>query len=127
MSNYLDEAEEDAKNMVEHFNSEILDMLKEKGEASTDHNNDYPNGDAYHHETHVDKEYDLKESADLLDELSDYIETDTGLWEGKEPREAIAAQAAYTYGNAVIAKWQEKIKEINEAWENSDLGNLLSL
>ena len=57
---------------------------------------------------------DLQEAAALLDELSKHEETDNGLWEGQEPREAIATQAAFTYGNAVYAEWTDLIKQIND-------------
>lgn len=114
-ANYRDEAKGDALDTVKEFRDEILDQLKDDGEASDDLLNDYCNGDAYHHESHVDRDYDLSESAEVLDQLSEYEETDSGLWEGLEPRRAIAAQAAYTYGNAVYAYWRENIEEINEA------------
>ena len=117
---YRDDARSDAKETVAYFKDEIVGMLLEKGEASDDLFNDYPNGDSYHHENHTDKSYDLQEAAGLLDELSDNEETDSGLWQGLEPREAVCAQAAYTYGNAVYAEWRELIEKIND--EANDLG-----
>ena len=122
-TDYAAEAETDALSMIQNFNEQILEQLKDKGKASNDLLNDYSSGDSYHHETHVDKEYDLSEAAELLDQLNEYEETDSGLWEGRDPREAISAQAAYTYGNAVMTKWQEKIKEVNDKWE--ELNDLL--
>jgi hypothetical protein len=116
---YRDDARSDAKETVAYFKDEIVGMLLEKGEASDDLFNDYPNGDSYHHENHTDKSYDLQEAAELLDELRDNEETDSGLWQGLEPREAVCAQAAYTYGNAVYAEWRELIEKIND--EASDL------
>jgi len=111
---YFDSARSDAKDTVLEFIDDILESLVDNGEASDDLYNDYSNGDSYHHESHVDRDYDLLESAQILDELRDYEETDSGLWEGLEPRRAIAAQAAYTYGNAVYSMWSDLIKEINE-------------
>lgn len=113
-TNYPREAEDDAKNMVEEFLDQIVEQLIEKGEASNDINNDYSGGDSYHHETHVDRSYSLLEAAELLDQLSDYEETDSGLWEGKEPRDAVTTQAAFTYGNAVYSEWNDLIEKINE-------------
>ena len=75
--NYRAEARDDALNMVGEFEEQIAEMLAEKGEASTDINNDYPNGDSYHHETHVDKYYNLQEAAELLNELDEFEETDS--------------------------------------------------
>jgi hypothetical protein len=66
----------------------------------------------------VDRDYDLSEAAELLDDLSKFEETDTGLWEGQEPRRAIATQAAFTYGNAVYSYWRELIDAINDEVED---------
>jgi hypothetical protein len=110
---YLSDARSDAVDTVGNFLDEVVEQLIDKGEASDDLFNDYPSGDEYHHQSHVDKYYRLSEAAELLDELSRYEETDSGLWEGLEPCRAIAAQAAYTYGSAVLAMWSELISEIN--------------
>lgn len=113
--NYPLQAEEDAKDAVENFIDEIVGQIVEKGEASDDMNNDYDNGDSYHHENHTDKSYNLLEAATLLDQLSEHEETDYGLWEGvKDPRKAVEVQAAYTYGNAVYSEWTDQISTINE-------------
>lgn len=119
-TNYREEAMSDAQYMAREFFDSIVEMLMEDGKASDDLYNDYPDGDSYHHESHVDKDYTLGESADILDQLSEDEETDTGLWEGLEPRRAIAAQAAYTYGNAVYSRWRRLIEDIND-----DLADLL--
>jgi uncharacterized membrane-anchored protein YhcB (DUF1043 family) len=125
MSNRTDyrvDASSDAADFVENFIDEVVEQLIDEGEASDDFLNDYPNGDSYHHESHVDKSYNLTEAAAVLDELRDYEETDSGLWEGLAPREAILAQAAYTYGAAVYFKAQDIIKAINS---DDDLEELL--
>jgi hypothetical protein len=120
-TNYLREAADDAADTVRNFADEILEQLLDDGEASDDLLNDYPNGDAWHHECHVDKEYSLIDAATLIDQLMEFEETDSGLWEGLEPRRAIAAQAAYTYGNAVYSEWRELIEKIN-----SEAGGIIS-
>ncbi len=124
MSEYRTEAKSDAASTAENFLDEIVNALMEDGEASDDLLNDYPSGDSYHHENHPDKDYDLQESAAILDELHRYEETDSGLWEGLEPRRAIEAQAAYTYGNAVYGEFQDLVKEING---DSDIESLLEI
>jgi hypothetical protein len=111
---YREMAREDAWETVEHFVDEMVVQWRESGEVSDDMNNDYPDGDAYHHETHVDKDHSLLEASNLLDQLSEYEETDGGLWDGLEPRRAIAVQAAYTYGNAVYDLWRENVEELND-------------
>lgn len=111
---YQNEAISDAKSTAEEFLDEILEsFMDNSGEASDDLLNDYGNGDAYHHESHVDKSYSLLEAAELLNELSDHEETDSGLWEGQKPQEAVCSQAAYTYGNAVMSYWKDLIDDIN--------------
>jgi hypothetical protein len=118
--NWNTEALGDAKDLIENFKDEVTEQLLNKGEASDDWNNDYPNGDSYFHESYVDKSYSLTKAAELLDELDEYEETDSGLWQGLSPKEAISTQAAYTYGNAVHFKAKDLIEEINEAWANRE-------
>jgi hypothetical protein len=112
-TNYYLEALSDAWATLDNFADEMVEQFATDGEVSNDLNNDYDNGDEYHHLTHVDKAYTLTEAAAVLDQLSDYEETDNGLWEGLDPREAISAQAAYTYGNCVYAKWSELVDDLN--------------
>jgi len=117
MSNYQSKAESDARETVGEFKDTILEQLEEKGEASKDLHNDYPSGDAWHHESHVDKWYSLTDAAELIEELSQHEETDSGLWEGQQPKEAIGTCAAFTYGNAVLSEWSNLIDEINREAE----------
>ena len=112
--NYLREASDDACETIRNFADEILEQLLDSGKASDDLLNDYPNGDSWHHECHVDKWYSLTDAAELIDQLSDYEETDSGLWDGQQPKEAIGTCAAFTYGNAVYNEWHEHIEQINE-------------
>jgi hypothetical protein len=111
----------DAKDMVIHYLDTIVERYVYVREVSTDIYNDYPDGDEYHHLTHVDKAYDLKEAAEILDDLSEFEETDYGLWSGLQPRDAISAQAAYTYGNAVFYYWRDMIDAINKDQTMIDL------
>ena len=119
MTCYLREASDDAGETIRNFADEILEALLDNGEASDDLLNDYPNGDSWHHECHVDKAYDLTDAAAILDELGDFEETDTGLWEGLGMKEAVSACAAYTYGNAVYSEWREKIEKIEKINEEA--------
>ncbi len=113
MSYYDDEARSSASNTVAHFLDEIVESYLDKGKASNDLFNFY-HGDRYHHEYNLDVDYSLVESAEILEEISQHKETDRGLWEGLEPEKAIKAQAAYTYGNAIMYHWKNIIKEIND-------------
>lgn len=118
---WLADAKSEAKETAHNFLEEIIEGYISSGEASDDLNNDY--SDSYHHENHVDRSYKLTEAAELLDELSEYEETDAGLWQGSAPRDAICVQAAFTYGNAVYSLWSDIIKEIND---DDDLAQLLT-
>ena len=69
-TNYLREAADDAADTVRNFADEILEQLLDEGEASDDLLNDYPNGDAWHHECHVDKWYSMIDAATLIDQLN---------------------------------------------------------
>jgi hypothetical protein len=117
--NYNDQAYDDAREMLSHFVDEIASQAQD-GDVSDDLLNDYSCGDSYHHENHVDKDYRLQEAAALLDELSADEETDEGLWQGMEPRRAVAAQAAYTYGNAVMRRWRDFVTSLNDTILNND-------
>jgi hypothetical protein len=115
--NYLAKADSDARDTIDHFEDEILEQLLDSGEASDDLLNDYPNGDSWHHECHTDQWYNLTEAAAILDQLDDFEEDDSGLWEGQGPKDAIATMAAFTYANAVMSEWADRIKEINSEAE----------
>ena len=112
--NYLRKASDDAGETVRNFADRILEQLLDKGEASDDLLNDYPNGDSWHHESHVDKWYGLQDACEVISQLADYEETDSGLWQGQAMKEALGTCAAFTYGNAVYHEWTEKIKTIND-------------
>ncbi len=110
---YLTDAQNDAKEAVEYYLDEVVEQLLDSGCAGTDMLNDYSDGDSYHHENHVDKSYRLTEAAELLEQLSRWEETDSGLWDRQDPRDA-STQAAFTYGTCVMSCWKALIEEINE-------------
>lgn len=114
VENYLANAESDAKETVDNFKDEIVEQLLDSGKASDDLLNDYDGGDAWHHESHVDKWYSLHDAAAVLDQLDEFEETDSGLWEGQGMKEALSTCAAFTYGNAVYNEWRKLIERINE-------------
>ncbi len=111
--NYYQEAKEDAKECATNFLDQIVEQLLEDKQASSDLNNDYPDGDSYHHENHTDKYYNLQQAALVLDQLRSYTEGDEGLWERQSPEDAISTMAAYTYGNCVDSLWDDLITNIN--------------
>ena len=125
MSNHINSAADDARDMAIHFLDAITQQLVEGDDASADLFNDYPDGDEYHHQSHIDREYSLSEAADVLETYAEFEETDSGLWEGLPPRDAISAQAAYTYGNAVMSEWQRIIRHVNESDQRVILADMI--
>lgn len=115
--NYRQEAMDDAKYFIKEFKDTMVEMLVDNGEISDDIYNDYDDGDRFVHENYTDKWYSLLEAAQVLDQLSDFEETDSGLWEGQAPKDAISTQAAFTYSSAVVSFIVDKIKELNSKWE----------
>lgn len=98
----------------DNFIPEIVDLIMDEGEASSDLNNDYANGDCIFHETIVDTDYNSEEAIELLQELSAFEETDSGLWEGKDWDDILRIKAAYTFGNAVSDEFETLISTIND-------------
>ncbi len=117
MSDYQSDATNDAHETISEFKDTILEQLEENDKASEDLHNDYPDGDRWHHESHIDKWYSLTNAAELINELSEHEETDSGLWEGQQPKDAVGTCAAYTYGNAVLSEWRYLIDELNREAE----------
>jgi len=100
--------------ITDYFMDEIIDQIIDTGEASDDINNDYDNGDGIFHEVIIDRPYSLDEAAELLIQLYRHAEEDHGLWEGETDVDRIAEiQAAFTYGNAVWAEFDDLITDIN--------------
>jgi hypothetical protein len=100
--------------MVEFFTDQIVEKFLSDGTVSDDYNNDYEDGDRYHHESHVDLDYALRDAVSVIEELDEFEETDSGLWEGQDMKQALATCAAYTYGSAVAYYWSKLIAKIND-------------
>jgi hypothetical protein len=113
---YSTQAEVDAKDLIrDNFVDEIVQQLLDDGEASDDMNNDYAHGDSTFHETIIDRWYNPKDAIELLNDLSEHEETDSGLWEGSDDyTDILATKAAFTYGNAVYSEWRNLINNIND-------------
>jgi hypothetical protein len=121
---WSEKADEDAEYFIlEFLLDEIVEQLADDGEFGEDINNDFSNGDSAFHETITDREYDLQEAADLLNELSNDLEEDSGLWQEQEPEQAIATQAAYTYSNVVYRKATELLEEIRDNIDMDEIDN----
>jgi hypothetical protein len=119
MNDYYAEADSDAVEMLQEFRDEIVECFVESEQCDTDIQY-YSSGDSYHYETHVDRDYQLLDAAELLDKLSEFQVDDSGLWEGQDPRQAVATMAAYTYGNAVLHFFSEYCDELNSEFDAED-------
>ena len=112
---WAEQVDRAARDLIrDNFIPEIVDLIMDEGEASSDINNDYANGDGIFHETIVDTDYDAEEAMELLHELSSFEEDDSGLWEGKDWEDILRIKAAYTFGNAVNDEFETLIVTINE-------------
>ncbi len=70
--------------------------------------------DNYHHEKHVSQDFTLLQAAMVLEELKEYEETDEGLWHGLKAKDAISAQAAYTYAATVLAMMEVMLEGLRD-------------
>ena len=55
---------------------------------------------------------DEREALDILDQLSEYEEWDTGLWEGLQGTEVLKAQGFWTLRSALICRLEETLKDL---------------
>lgn len=56
----------------------------------------------------------LSESDIIINHLYEYEETDTGLWDGLQPEEAITAKAFWTYKNGLVVGAFELLEELQD-------------
>ncbi len=112
--NHLADAERQAWDFIWEHEDDVRDDLIEgvAGTEPDDYDRDWMRGDQYGGTP------GLTEAAVMLDQLSDHEETDEGLWEGLPPREAIAAQAAWTYGNAVAHFVKANLEQVNSFFDS---------
>lgn len=112
----MSDASEDAREMATNFFEQIIDQVLEDQEVSDDI---YKYDESYHHETHIDKYYTLREAVDIIEEYGEFEETDSGLWQGCDFKTSLTTCAAFTYGNAVYSCWIDLVNEINDEISNN--------
>lgn len=135
-ANYKEYIDNEARNFVDEYEDELLDEIKNGNTDVYEFVNDYRV-----HEW-VDNDFiyaDLTDSAEILRQ-SDNIETDSGLWEGQEPVEAIKTQAFFTYRNDLssevismfesvlqnkLDEFEERLGELREELKNEQDENNL--
>lgn len=128
-NDYYKEIEDEADEFMNDHEDELLEIIKENKDQDEDYIFDeaiYQSWDI-HDKIHEQldnnwhgflrrdwlKEYDseLTSCARILDE-SNEVETDGGLWEKQEPREAINTQAFFTVRGDLYWELESKIKEL---------------
>jgi len=72
--------------------------------------------DSSFHEDIVDRSYTLEDAAHVVSNCENE-ETDTGLWDGQQPEDALRAKAAYCYGNDVWHRMDALFADLKEAYE----------
>ena len=119
---YRANADYDAREFIDNFTEEIIEEL-EAMMSNPMGVIDRDRAQTWLHEYITDREYDLLSAAQLLDQLSEHCESDSGLWQGQEPRDAISTQAAFTYRNAVysiVRSYLENIVSEYQGFEPED-------
>lgn len=111
---YLEDAREDASRVAKDHVDVIARKLVEYDDLTEIYEFDEDR-------VYQDLDLGLLEAAQLLDELSEYTETDSGLWESLEPRQAVVCQAHYTYGNAVEGQFRRLMKSLEKFARGDDV------
>lgn len=106
------EADSDSLDAIEHFLDEIVEnVILELGVGFQKDISDF-DGD-YLHENVTDRSYRPREAVDILEDLHEFEETDSGLWEGAEDwRRILETIAAYTYSNAVASMFSSNMENL---------------
>lgn len=111
----------DAQDIISNYIEEIAKMLIDDGEASTDLYNDYRNMDANISESDS-YGHNPSDAIEIIDELSEFEEEDSGLWEGcSDYSEILNAIAHYTYTNAVYHEIESMIESINDTIDSDTI------
>jgi hypothetical protein len=96
----------------------IDEMLDEFIEAMQNESDYFFEGDVEDRffENVGDRSYTLTDAAFVI-ENSDNVETDSGLWEGQEPAEALETQAAFTFSNDVRSEVEEIYESVKSEYD----------
>ena len=120
MTNYYDEAKDDASGFINNFQDELVESLMENGEVPTYHSDI---NESYVYESCGAYGYSLRESAELLDQLDEFEADDSGMWDGQSPRDAVSTMATFTYQNAVSHFITKLLELINDNYDLEDILN----
>jgi predicted ribosome quality control (RQC) complex YloA/Tae2 family protein len=114
--NYQKFLQDDAENFVNEYWDKLLDEIKDGGIGKHDAWT-FIDDDCYIHE-HVDGHYIDFDDAYWILKGCDDEETDSGLWEGQSPKDAIVTMAFFTYRaeltRAVAREFAARLEEYLE-------------
>lgn len=125
---YYDQIDEEVNDFMEYWKEDIAEIIKENITQNEDEifeeiYQEWDLNDKIHEfldnnwfnflrEEPFEKfNSELTTCAFILDE-SDEVETDSGLWEGQEPKQAIQTQAFFTVRNDLYNRVEGKIREL---------------
>ena len=114
MVDYEEEVLKDSVNFLIEHEEMIVKALTDG--ADFDYN-EIENLDEEWHTNIVDRSYTSEDAAFVLDNCKEE-ETDYGLWEGKDAKDVLQCQAAYSYGNDCWWKTNELYNEMKERFES---------
>jgi hypothetical protein len=111
---YEKEVLDDAKDFIREHKEMIVEALENRGDFDC---NDMDGLDEAWNQEVVDRSYSLTDAAVILDNCHNE-ESDYGLWEGREPEEAIESKAALSYANDMWEQCVDLFKEIEARFQD---------
>jgi len=111
MVRYSDEVRKEAVDFIEEMMDEFITAMQNEDDY-------FFNSDVEDRffECVCDRAYTLSDAAFVI-ENSDNVETDSGLWEGREPAEALETQAAFTFSNDVHCEAEEIYESVKSEYD----------
>jgi phage-related protein len=113
-----------AREAAREIADDILAALAEKGEVD-EYSTDHDAADEFIFSGAADQNYSLLEAAQILEDLADWEETDSGLWQGLPPRDAVTAQAAWTLRAASCDFFGKIMAAVNEDARGGILADMI--
>lgn len=114
---YDDKVKKTAEGLVEDYRLDLIEEITDRGAVELQ---EFFNGIVH---DHVDTEFiqvDLHDCVDIIVNGHN-VETDSGLWEGEEPEEALETKAFYTYRQDLL---EETIVEAKQDLQDHVLDDL---
>ena len=114
MVHYSDEVRKEAVDFIDEMFDEFIEAMQNEEDYFF---SDCSVDDRFF-ECVGDRAYTLTDAAFVI-ENSDNVETDSGLWEGQDPIDAICTQAAYTFSNDVRIEVEEIYEDVKSEYDRA--------